>query len=397
MTRTKDFDKDNCLLLLGSVLLFFAVLELALALFWPHKVISRPYHEQYHPVMGWVNKPHMAGPVKVFGSRNVLFQRTHNSRGLRSLREFAPVKPADVRRVLLLGDSFFWGYGVDDREVLSEVLQGMVGRDVEVINGAVMAYATDQELLWLTEEGMRYRPDLVVLGVFPANDLEDIGVSVMMGYPKPFFSLRDGKLRLENVPVPDTRETRRKAFDEPDTSLGKLKKFLRHHTHTYPFIAGRLNAVPSIRRFLLRTGLADEYTAALPGIPLIKLNEDKALGLFAALVAEIRNVCDKADAGLLIVHIPRKEQDGRSRPHAYTGVDAGAAAANARMSAYLGGIAARNAIPYLDLLPVVRSRQEREELLYVPGGYDHHWTPLGHRIAAEALFAWMSANGWTGK
>lgn len=388
------FLNRNYMVVILSVAVCVLVLELALALFHPRKITARPYQDQYHPLLGWTNKPNLSGDVKVFGTRNRFFRRTHNGMGLRSLREFASVKRPGVKRLLLLGDSFFWGYGVDDREVISEVLQDMVGDEVEIINGAVMAYATDQELLWLAEEVVRLKPDLVILGVYPDNDLDDIAVSVMMGYPKPFFSLQDGKLRLENVPVPDTRETRRKAFDEPDTILGRLKKFLRHHTHSYPFIAGRLNSIPAVRRFLLKIGLAEEFTAALPGIPQIRLHGDRVLPLFNALLTEIRSICVAAGAELLLVHIPRKERNPHARPHAYEGVDKDAYAFNTRMSAYLGRFASRNSIPYMDLLPVFRKRHENEEILYVAERYDHHWTPRGHRVAAGALFGWMIAHGW---
>jgi hypothetical protein len=74
-----------------------------------------------------------------------------------------------VRRVLLVGDSYFWEYGVDDSQVVSEILQTMAGTGVEVINGAVTGYGTDLELLWLINEGLRFRPDVVVLGFYPGE------------------------------------------------------------------------------------------------------------------------------------------------------------------------------------------------------------------------------------
>ncbi|GAB4483835.1 MAG: hypothetical protein OHK006_06270 [Thermodesulfovibrionales bacterium] len=390
ISRSRIF-ASPVLLIAASVSAFFIALEVMLALFWPHKVIIQSYHEKYHPVIGWVNKQDVSGYFYL--KRNIRFFRTHNGNGVRSLRETPYAKPAGVKRVLLLGDSFFWGYGVNDQDILSEVLQRMAGRGIDVINGAASGYGTDQELLWLVEEGMKYAPDLVVLGAFPLNDWDEISHSVNYGYPKPFFSLEEEKLVLHNVPVPDTRETRRKAFEEPETVLGKAKKFLRHHTHTYPFLAKRLNSIPVVRDFLLRAGLADEFTSALPGIRQMTLDQKKIRPLFESLVMEMKNVSAEAGAGFLLVFIPEKETTPGA-PLRYPGVTEEAAERNTAFSRYLAGFAAEKRIPLLDLLPIIRERHGRGETLYTAGSYDHHWTPAGHRAAAEALLAWLTANGY---
>lgn len=381
--QNPKYQYHNLLLCLGSVLLFFLALETSLALFWPHKVTTRAQNELYHPIMGWVNKPDVDGEREV--TRNVFFHRRHNSKGLRSLREFSYNKPPGVKRILLIGDSFFWGYGVDDRDIISEVLQRKVRDSIEVINGAVTGYATDQELLWLVEEGLKYQPDLVILGCFPTNDLADISVSVMMGYPKPFFAFNGDRLVARNVPVPDTRETRRKAFDKPDTVFGRLKKFLRHHIHTYQFITGRLNSIPTLRNFFLKVGLAEEFTTALPGVPEYRLKSEKVLPLFNALIKEIKQVSEEAGADFLLVFIPEKEQDPENLV-GYSGIREGAFERNSEMSLYLSQLTSDNNMKFLDLLPIIRQHHNRGKHIHTPEEYNHHWSPLGHRVAADAIF-----------
>lgn len=381
----------NLLILLSSVLAFFVLLELSLALFWPYKITTRQYHDLFHPVLGWTNGPDSVRDVKV--ARNIYFSRTHNKKGLRGLREFSYEKPAGVRRILLLGDSFFWGFGVDDKYVISEVLQQMVGGSIEVINGSTMGYGTDQELLWLREEGLKYRPDLVVLGFFPINDVDEISKSVMYGYPKPFFTLDGERLVLNNVPVPDSRETRRKAFERPDNGFGRLKQFMRYNTHTYQFIAGRLNSVPALRRFFIAIGIGEEFTQALPGIPVHILEPEKVQDLSNALIKEIKRASGEAGADFLLFHIPKKELGPAARA-AYEGVDKDAAEWNSMVSSYLSGFTSANNIRFIDFLPVVRERHSRGEQLYNPKSYDHHWTPSGHRAAAETLSIWLKEKGW---
>ena len=55
-------------------------------------------------------------------------------------------------------------------------------------------------LLYLKEEGTRYKPDIVILGFAP-SDLSR-NMSKFHNRPKPRFVLLGNKLQLTNVPVP---------------------------------------------------------------------------------------------------------------------------------------------------------------------------------------------------
>jgi lysophospholipase L1-like esterase len=391
MKRSRFF--KNLLFLISLTAALFVLLEIGLAIFSPHKVTTRQYHGQYHPVIGWINKPMAEG--RVYITKNKFFYRTHNGKGLRSTWETDYSTIPGIKRVLLLGDSFFWGFGVDDKDVISESLQKLAGHGFEIINGAATGYGTDQELLWLAEEGLKYRPDLVVLGFFPTNDLDEISNSIMYGYPKPYFFLDNEKLIVRNIPVPDTRETRRKAFEEPDSRFGRLKRFLRYNSHAYQFITGRMNSIPLLRSLFLKTGIAEEFTTELPGIPRFALNPDMLQDLSDALILEIASISEKAGADFLLLFIPQKEQY-EGMPSAYKGLKGDEADWNTRVSHYLKGFTSENRINFLDFLPTVRMHQARDVHLYNPDKHDHHWTPLGHRAAAEAIYEWLKENGWTG-
>jgi hypothetical protein len=94
------------------------------------------------------------------------------------------------------GDSITFGYGVRDGETFSAVMESLDPR-LEVVNLGVQGYGTDQELLKLEREGLTYAPDVVVLNVCLANDLQDNAAarSIYDGiYPKPYFRLEDGRL-----------------------------------------------------------------------------------------------------------------------------------------------------------------------------------------------------------
>jgi hypothetical protein len=146
------------------------------------------YLHTYSPVYGWTPRPSFR--YTLAGS-----ETTINRLGYRG-REVPTARTPGRTRIVMLGDSITFGYGVRDGETFSAVLEEADPR-LEVVNLGVQGYGTDQELLKLEREGLAYAPDVVVLNVCLANDLLDNAAakSIYDGvYPKPFFRLEDGRL-----------------------------------------------------------------------------------------------------------------------------------------------------------------------------------------------------------
>lgn len=103
-----------------------------------------------------------------------------NEDGFRD-REYPIEKPKDSFRILMLGDSltFGWGVEVDDcfsniiERRLNENLAGKSVRQVEVINTGIGNFNTVQEVNFYLTRGRQWQPDLVVLNYF-INDAEPI-------------------------------------------------------------------------------------------------------------------------------------------------------------------------------------------------------------------------------
>ncbi|MBI5162507.1 MAG: SGNH/GDSL hydrolase family protein [Magnetospirillum sp.] len=97
-----------------------------------------------------------------------------NSRKLRDREDIGYDKPAGVKRVLMLGDSLAFGWGVDFADTTSKLAEGLLRADnmaVEVINTGVGNYNTAMEVATYFDEGLKYQPDVVVLNYF-INDAE---------------------------------------------------------------------------------------------------------------------------------------------------------------------------------------------------------------------------------
>src|SRR5262249_32893265 len=146
------------------------------------------YLHAYSPEYGWTPRPSFR--YMLAGS-----ETTINRLGYRG-REYPPEHGPGKTRIVMLGDSITFGFGVRDDETFSADLERL-DPALEVVNLGVQGYGTDQELLKLRAEGLASRPVGVVLHVCLANDPLDNAAdkSIYDGvYPKPYFRLVDGRL-----------------------------------------------------------------------------------------------------------------------------------------------------------------------------------------------------------
>src|SRR5204863_3148131 len=98
-----------------------------------------------------------------------------NSKGLRD-REISYERVPGKLRIAMVGDSITVGWGVPFDDTFSkriERLYAAAGVDAEVINLGVGNYNTIQEVQAFLTEGVRYKPDVIVLNYF-VNDAEPL-------------------------------------------------------------------------------------------------------------------------------------------------------------------------------------------------------------------------------
>lgn len=96
-----------------------------------------------------------------------------NAHGLRGT-DTGHERTSGVSRVLMLGDSLTFGWGVKFEETTAERIRRLfneAGRKAEVINAGVGNYNTAMEVGYFFKEGRKYQPDVVVLNYF-INDAE---------------------------------------------------------------------------------------------------------------------------------------------------------------------------------------------------------------------------------
>ena len=193
----------NLSLIVSSTLFALFVSEIALRLIGFEPLYVSPERDRfwkYDALLGWVHEPGQEG---IFETPQFRTSVRINEKGLRD-PEHTYERQNDRKRILVLGDSFAWGYGVEEAERFSQLLEESLG--AEVINAGVSGYSTDQELLWYQKEGTKYDTDLVLL-VLAGNDVGDNHLQLVSTiYYKPKFVLKEGELLPTGLPVPKTSQ-----------------------------------------------------------------------------------------------------------------------------------------------------------------------------------------------
>lgn len=146
--------------------------EIVFRQFFPIDSGTSVEHRVPHPVLGWILE---ANASYLNRMAEATVRVSYNSDGWRDVQH--SIENAENSfRVLVLGDSYMEGYSVGLEDVFHRRLMRLAndqGMNLEVINLGVGGYGTLQELLAFQNIGARYKPDLVLLGLYLANDVRN--------------------------------------------------------------------------------------------------------------------------------------------------------------------------------------------------------------------------------
>jgi hypothetical protein len=222
---------------------------------------------------GWAGRP---GAVAPMGDGLV----TLNAKGYRG-RELPLPKPADRVRVVVLGDSIAFGYGVADEQAFPRLLD-VRDNGLDAANLGMEGYGPGQELLVLEREGLGNDPDVVVLAVCLRNDFVDavLPVALYDGVtPRPRFRLEGETLVKDEGALPG--------------GPGRALRYLGDHSH----LLNRLQAILPRRPGPEDPGWRQRKQDVLR-------DEDYALRLTLALVLEMRERSRRQGAEFLVATFP---------------------------------------------------------------------------------------------
>jgi hypothetical protein len=180
----------------------------------------QPTINEFHPRLGWV-KLRDSSATRSTSEFSVTYRI--NALGLRDDEDLTVEKPQGTERVLVLGDSFTLGYTVDRADLFVDLLEAKLAAEdrakpVQVVNAGTEGYSSDQELLWLREEGLKFNPDVVVM-CFYENDVFWNSQDHYARFPKPLFPAEGAAEAPLN---PELEDPGKQGWFTRATALGKL-------------------------------------------------------------------------------------------------------------------------------------------------------------------------------
>ena len=243
-----------------------------------------------------------------------------NADGLRDV-DIPLEKPPGVVRIVMLGDSLTFGWGVPIENTYTKRVETLLRKDglpVDVINTGVGNYNTSMEVEYFLERGVKYRPDIVVLNYF-INDAEP-----MPSYETNVFS---------------------------------------RNLRAYVYFASRLDAAFRLASLGEHADWRHYYGALYD-----EKQNGEGLRAVQSATARLAEYCRSNGIRLLLVNYPELRQP-KDYPFPF-------------VESYVEKLAKENGIEYFSLLSSVRDKVPEKLWITAP---DPHPSSEAHAIFAEAL------------
>lgn len=301
-----------------------------------------------------------------------------NSFGLRSPEVTLP-KPAGKFRILLLGDSFTFGFRAAQDLVFARKLEQRLHdggfTSVEVVNAGVLSYCPLLEYLQYRNHLHILEPDLVVLN-FDMSDVQD-----HLEYSRDAVSSSDG------VPLFVTEPSLRKPAS-PMPGLLSFQWMARHVTAATRRRESAVEGVPFARD-------QDRYLWALDNGPPMDREVESTLAPIAQLLALLQH----NRIPLLLATYPQPWQvsaDATPLPpiRDQYGIGRHTVHLNDRPFRKLAAFAARHGIAFVDATSAFR-QDAKPATLFLES--DFHFTARGHLLYAEVLASYITEHALVGR
>lgn len=303
--------------------------EVALRLFFPQQEAMRWHLSSAR--YGYLMKKSYAQDYKFVSTGFVMKVQT-NSYGLRDIEQDLSVKHRP--RIVLLGDSFTFGHGVNYEDAIAARLREhlkLEGLGYDVVSAAVVGWGTEQEARYFKDNAALLAPDVLVV-TFCGND-----------------------------PMDDTRFL----HDMKDSERGIFyfpgKVFLREHFQLYQFLHAKVARVLYsivLKHRMSKEGLQQRDVDAQSAGVITEQDWQETLARYREIHAALK--AQNPSAVMIVQASNPVNQDHRK---------------------HLMTLASEGGIIYNDMADEVGAVPEQKRVM----PHDEHWSPLLHDMYAKAL------------
>ena len=291
-----------------------------------------------------------------------------NRLGLRE-DEIATPKPLHTLRVVVVGDSVTFGYGIPVENTYAKLLekrlneQSSDGMRYEVLNGGTLGGSLADYLHFLTMKAELLQPDIVIVGL----NLNDV-----------FVYSESGNISEDGAEWQGARQPR----------LHRFSEFLLRHSHLYMFCYTRLKLSLYALGVLDMNKLQGSNFAALAPPSAYQAEAwESTLGMLSRIAA----FCWEHGYRLVVVVFPMQMQMSPAELKFYREkyrLQLGDGALTGEPQRRLREFAAATCMSLLDLLPVYRTYNSQD--LYLRNNMirsdPNHPSVKGNQVAADEIF-----------
>lgn len=331
----------NLVLLIGSVLMCFAMVEIGLRVYYGNPAVFRDPQVRHVPT-SYGYKPEPLQRDTFTTDKPSLT----NAQGFRDTEDWVVPKPVGQKRVMLLGDSLTFGNAVALEDLFATRLEaGLKVTDprVEVLNASAGGWSTETEIGFFETEGTAFEPDVLVVGFYP----NDFVSPPPPGRPRePWRPQLTAEARVEGRP-PWLQWL-------PYSTIFTLKR-----SATVAYLRDRLAVINAGPDFIARVFAND-----------VDLDTHPVVQYTYAELARLKRLCDARGIRMVLAFIP---------PVNYFWVPRGSVSFPQHMRVFAEGAG----MTFVDLSEGMWDAPASPALYMYP--WDNHLSPAGHARVADQL------------
>lgn len=320
---------------------------------------------------------------------------TINNVGIRRTTDLVMPKPKGTYRILLLGDSMAFGWGVEDDQTFAAVLEKFLndasaandrGVRFEVLNaGFAAGFTVDGYYAYLVNIGKDFEPDLVIATLFFHNDIKELVDTVWTKTDSGDFptavSLPAAKIRGKSLTNRIPTEWK---YVIPGFRNSHLAMLLGKALEQYsPKTSDRVKRVLGVKPDIARVSDEENRQCIYEGVCDERMSEMKERA--KRVLTGMKRRAEEMNAAFFVLLLP--EQSQTTPVSSLSEKKKQETLSTIQPQREFRELFDREKVPFFDLLPVL-SESKSEPYFYERDG---HLNAHGHEVVAHSLLNFVNS------